>query len=163
MAQTNGYVLETDADGWARVVAERNRACGTCSSIDYCGITRTAASEKTKAINKANANPGDLVRISIGSAVLLRRMALLYLVPVVGLMAGAFLGSALAGFFNMSQTGSAVLLGMTGFAIGAFFALYLSKRLSEKRPLHPEITRILRPSARVKDTVVTVECAACTV
>lgn len=161
MAQTNGYVLETDTNGLAKVTAERNRACGSCVSIDYCGMARSASSEKTTAVNTANACPGDFVRLSISSGTLLRRMALLYLIPVAGLMIGAFSGSAMSGLLHMSQTGSSVLLGFTVFGIGLFFALFISRRLSEKKPIHPEITRIIKPYILVKKTANAVECPAC--
>ena len=92
MAQTIGFVVETHEDGQATVVAEKGQGCGSCSTVSQCHGGRAIQNEKISAFNPIGAAVGDRVLLTVESGALLSRMAVLYLLPVFGMLTGAFTG-----------------------------------------------------------------------
>ena len=93
MAQTIGVVIEINGDGQATVVAEKGQGCGSCSAVSQCQGGRASHSQQTPALNRAGAVVGDRVMLTVESGDILSRLALLYLVPVFGMLTGAFTGA----------------------------------------------------------------------
>lgn len=147
MAQTIAYVVETHGDGRATVMAEKAQGCGNCSSVAQCHGGRSGGGEPTPAINRAGAAVGDRVSLTVASGIILSRMALLYLLPVAGLLAGAFTGAFVFGSAHAASSGHAVVLGLAGFILGFAIAIGLSRIWSTVRPVIPVITRILNTSS----------------
>jgi sigma-E factor negative regulatory protein RseC len=142
MAQEKGLVTGISEDGWAQVETDRNDACSNCSS---CRVSFGCNSEMTiNAINRAGAGVGDLVSIDLSSGKIIKSAAILYLIPVVGLILGAFLGDELSTRLSMSKTGAVALLSIAGFIMGYIITTIISKWMSARRTLSPIITRIIR-------------------
>jgi positive regulator of sigma E activity len=143
MAQTIGFVVETDNDGRAAVVAEKGQGCGSCSTVSQCHGGRAARTEKTPAFNPIGAVVGDRVTLTVASGVLLSRLAVLYLVPVFGMLTGAFTGAFLYGGADGTDSGYSIAFGLTGFILGFICAVVISRIWSAARPVTPVITRII--------------------
>ena len=143
MAQTFGFVVETGDDGRATVVAEKGQGCGSCSAVSQCHGGRAARTERMPAFNRASAAVGDRVMLTVESSVILSRMALLYLLPVFGILAGAFTGAFMYGDINGTGGGHSVAFGLAGFVLGFVFAVGISRIWSTARPVTPVITRIV--------------------
>jgi len=142
MAQEKGLVTNITEDGWAQVETDRNDACSHC---DSCRVSFGCNSEMTiKALNRAGAGVGDLVSIHLSSGTIMKSAAILYLIPVAGLISGAFLGEGLSTKLNMSETGAIALLSLTGFILGFIITALISRWMSGRRTLSPIITRIIR-------------------
>ena len=142
MAQEKGLVTSITKDGWAQVETDRNDACSHCSS---CHVSFGCNSELTiKAINRAGAGVGDLVSIHLSSGTIMKSAAILYLIPVAGLISGAFLGEGLSTRLTISETSAIALLSLTGFILGFIITAFISKWMSARRMLSPIITRIIR-------------------
>jgi len=142
MAQEKGLVTSITEDGWAQVETDRNDACSHCSS---CRVSFGCNSEMTvKAINRAGAGVGDLVSIHLSSGTIMKSAAILYLIPVAGLISGAFLGDELSTRLTMSETGAIALLSLAGFILGYIITVLISRWMSGRRTLSPIITRIIR-------------------
>lgn len=146
MAQTLAYVVETHRDGRAVVRAEKASGCGNCSTVSQCRGGRAGGSELTPALNRAGAKVGDRVTLTVESGLILARMALLYLLPVAGLLAGAFTGTFLSANVDAGGGGHAVGYGLAGFVLGFAIAIGLSRIWSTLRPVIPVITRITNAS-----------------
>jgi sigma-E factor negative regulatory protein RseC len=90
-------VVALDGDQ-AWVTTQRRTACGSCAANKSCGagiIARGLVSGRTlqiKAVNQVEAVVGDDVVLGIDDKVLLRSAVLMYLLPLLALMAGALLG-----------------------------------------------------------------------
>jgi len=97
-----------------------------------------------KAINRAGAGVGDLVSIHLSSGTIMKSAAILYLIPVVGLISGAFMGEGLSTRLAISQTSAIALLSLTGFILGFIITALISRWMSGRRTLSPIITRIIR-------------------
>ena len=143
MAQTFGFVVETGSDGRATVVAEKGQGCGSCSTASQCHGGRAARTEKTTVINPIGAAVGDRVTLTVASGALLSRMAVLYLVPVFGLLTGAFTGAFMADGVNGTDSDHSIAFGLTGFILGFVFSVAISRIWSAVRPIMPVITRIV--------------------
>ncbi len=143
MAQTFGFVVETGNDGRAMVVAEKSQGCGSCSTVSQCHAGRAARTQKTPALNRIGAAVGDRVTLTVASGAILSRLAVLYLVPVFGMLTGAFTGAFIFDGVAGSNGGHSVAFGLVGFALGFALAVAISRIWSAARPVLPVITRII--------------------
>jgi sigma-E factor negative regulatory protein RseC len=142
MAQEKGLVTSITEDGWAQVETDRNDACSDCGS---CRVSFGCNSEMTiKAINSAGAGVGDLVSIHLSSGTIMKSAASLYLIPVAGLISGAFIGEGLSTRLAVSETSAIALLSLAGFILGYIITTLISKWMSARQKLSPTITRIIR-------------------
>lgn len=147
MAQTIGFVIEAGEDGRATVVAEKGQGCGSCSAISQCHQGRAAGTQKTPAFNRVGAVAGDRVMLTVASGAILSRMAVLYLVPVFGMLAGAFTGTYVVDGVNGAGDGHSIALGLAGFVLGLVLSVAVSRVWSAARPVIPVITRIINPGS----------------
>jgi sigma-E factor negative regulatory protein RseC len=156
MAHTIGFVVETGDGGRATVVAEKSQGCGSCGTASQCHGGRAIRNEKTPALNPIGAAVGDRVLLTVESGAILSRMAVLYLVPVFGMLTGAFTGAFMFGGGDGTDSGSSIAFGLAGFVLGFVFSIGISRFWSAARPIMPVITRIvntrltsssIRPSA----------------
>lgn len=124
-----GVVLEIERDGWAWVLPEAAGGCPHCGAAMSCGDPGGPSSARSvRALNGVRAQPGDRVQIRYGSQSL-RLAALVYVVPVGGLILGAAIGNSLGPRLGLSPNTAAILFGI-GLLIGCFvLGLVLSKRL----------------------------------
>ena len=142
MAQEKGLVTSITEDGWAQVETDRNDACSHCGS---CRVSFGCNSEMTiKAINRAGAGVGDLVSIHLSSGTIMKSAAILYLIPVAGLISGTFMGEGLSTRLAISETSAIALLSLAGFILGFIITALISRWMSAQRTLSPIITRIIR-------------------
>jgi len=150
MAQEKGLVTSITEDGWAQVETDRNDADSHC---DSCRVSFGCNSEMTiKAINRAGAGVGDLVSIHLSSGTIMKSAAILYLIPVVGLISGAFMGEGLSTRLAISQTSAIALLSLAGFILGFIITALISRWMSGRRTLSPIITRIIRRGLVARDS-----------
>lgn len=144
MISTNGVVVRVMENGKAEIVAEKKGACGSCTSAHSCHPSRSAMKLKTTVLNRANARPGDSVSITVSTASMMKSLALIYLFPVIGLMAGAILGANMAPDMSMSQTGGAILFGGAGLVVGFAAVIMISKKMASNDAYLPVITRVIK-------------------
>ncbi|MBN1627480.1 MAG: SoxR reducing system RseC family protein [Deltaproteobacteria bacterium] len=126
---------------YAVIKIQKSSACAHCSSRETCDISNKDTT--IELINDLGAKEGDLVEIRIPEGTLLKASFLVYLLPVIALLAGAFSGKALADAMDINQT-SASLAG--GFLLmGIVFYLLIRQHRSEEyqKRYRPRMTRIL--------------------
>jgi sigma-E factor negative regulatory protein RseC len=93
--------------------------------------------------NSAGAHEGDTVAIYISSSSVLKNAAILYLVPVVFMLLGALTGSSVAARLGMDESGSALLFGLIGLAIGFLIVRTFSTQLKADSGLVPKIAQVI--------------------
>lgn len=97
--EESGRVIAVDGEH-AWVVTERQTACGNCAANKGCGtgiIARAFSSGRQIRIrvrNVVNAAVGDEVVLGIDDSMVLRGSILMYLLPLLALFIGAFVGKA---------------------------------------------------------------------
>ncbi len=168
MAQRNGLVIQVEKDGWAQVATERKGSCDGCGPGHNCHSCLSSSKIVTHVLNKAGAKAGDLVTVSLDSNMILKNAAVLYLLPIVGLVASALLGAGLSVDWGVSETGAAIGFGVAGLCLGFFIAVFISKRMSVDNRMTPIISRIIQPGAEYNPLLQTIGpdskrdmCAGC--
>ncbi len=154
MAQTRGLIKSVSEDGWARVVVARQNACGGCGSSGGCHGCLANAKMEVKVLNKAGANAGDLVSINLSSEMVLKGAAILYLLPVGGLLIGAAAGAWINQIAGIGGSGFAIIMSFTGLLFGFGATALLSKRMSANDRLTPAISRIIQGNLKSRSSVV---------
>ena len=147
MAKATGIVIRTLEGNRADVVANKQGGCGSCSSAHSCHTSTAARKMTTTAINPVGAEPGDMVVIDVSTGRLLKGLALIYLLPVVGLLGGVIIGANATAVVSMTETGSALLFGGIGLALGLGLVVSVSRLLSAGDAFTPVISRIVRKGA----------------
>ena len=142
MATEQGIVLQTDSEtAWVKTV--RSSACEGCTARDSCHTTAGGQDMEVKAINSVGASVGDRIVLSFETASLLKATFLIYVFPIILLIAGAALGQALAPLIGFSPSALSVLLGFAFFFIALFIIKTRANRMAEKNAYQPKITKIL--------------------
>lgn len=142
MPTEKGVVIKTE-DGNAWIKTAKSSACEGCTSRDSCGNPGGGKEMEVKAVNTAGAKPGDLVLISFQTAPLVKVYALVYIFPILALLAGAILGQRLSVRFSMDESLPALITGAL-FFIGAFFIIKTSSsRMAKKDDYQPKVLRVL--------------------
>lgn len=159
MATTIGFVTQLHTDGLATVVAEKGQGCGSCSAAMQCHGGRNAHSVPTTALNQAGANVGDRVTLSVPSGTLLSRLAVLYLVPVAGMLIGAFISAPVGNGIQATGDGRSILGGLAGFIIGFVLSVLISRIWSAHRPVLPVISRIVNNAPKTVSPAAPRDCA----
>ena len=121
---------------------KKGSACASCESRGNCEV----ASGKSMVVEVANdlgAGKGDHVELSVPSGAFLKLSLLVYILPVVALIAGAFAGGAFARVLHVplslaSVIGGFLVMGVTFYALKRF-----DRSLRARSKFHPRMTRIL--------------------
>jgi len=143
MPEEQAIVIRVKEGGMADVLTERSDACGHCSASACCSTSGGGSNKMvTRALNKAGARAGDTVIVSLGSGVVVKSAAVVYLLPIIGFIAGAAAGASMYHGLGISETISAVLFGFGGLAVGFLTTILLSRSAEVQSALTPEITRV---------------------
>jgi sigma-E factor negative regulatory protein RseC len=135
MIEANGRVVRTAGES-AWVQTARRSSCGSCSARSGCGTGALAGLfgarlHEVEVLNPIGAQPGEDVIVGISESLLVRGSVMLYLVPLLALVAGALLAEGLASRLDM--TGSelpAILGGIAGLAVGLLWLRWRNRRWS---------------------------------
>lgn len=127
-------------DDRAEILVCRRSACGhDCASCGGCGLENTVR-VTAPAENLLGAQPGDTVRVESESGRVLGMAFVLYLVPLVLLFFGYFVGVSL---LYLSE-GASLVLGIVGLAVGVAINLLVDHRLRKAHAVQFRITEVLK-------------------
>ena len=143
MENERGVVALINRDGSAQVMIKRSDSCGDCGHSHCCTSVGASSKMEINAANEIGAGVGDLVSVRLGSSAVSASAFLLYLLPVIGLLAGAVVGAEINEKLPLGETGSAILLGMIGLGFGFFLIALISSNKSVQKWLTPVISRII--------------------
>lgn len=138
------------SEGFARVVSvdagtvwldpEPSAGCGGCAMKQACGAHgKTGAGKRARRFSLPDsfrARPGERVVVGVDQSVLLKATLIAYMVPVLGLVAGALLGDLALGTEPAAMLGAAFGLGG-----GVVWARARAARLAEVGVLSPTYLR----------------------
>ena len=142
MATEHGVVLRTDSDS-AWVKTARSSACEDCSAKGSCHSLEGERDMEVKAINIAGARVGDRIVLSFETASLLKATFLIYVFPIILLIAGAAFGQMLASFLKLSPSALSVGLGFAFFFTSLLIIKARANKMAKKNDYQPKITKIL--------------------
>ena len=127
----------------AWVLAERGTACESCGSKSLCHpFGSSSKNVEIEAINAANAQVGNVVNISISSSSVMKAAFMVYVIPILMLFAGVFLGKWFAEKNSYDYEIISLITGSLAFAVTFLVLKIISKRISQKAEFIPVITKI---------------------
>jgi len=134
-------IVEKLIQNRAVIKIRKNASCETCEAKGSCH----AEGDKEMRVevnNELHAKEGDAVEVSMRARSVAKMASVVYLGPVLSLIAGALIGDAVGGSPLAPVVGGGVLLA------ASLLALKRLDRLARSRPeYHPHMTRIIRPHA----------------
>lgn len=156
MASEEGVVLKIGAPGagTAWVKTTRSSACESCSSRHACLGEGSAKEMEVEAINTADAQVGDRIVLNIKTAPLLKATFLLYVFPILAMIAGAVFGQTMAGRQGMDPSGLSALCGFIAFGLAFIVIRITGRRLAQNDDFKPEIIKIRGHRAVMPDSIV---------
>ena len=157
MAEEKGLVASIGENGWAQVVADRRDACGDCGASGCCASLGGGTKMVIKAMNRAGAGIGDLVSISLKSGTVVQSAAIFYLIPLIGFIFGAAIGTSSSMGLPISETAGGILFSFAGLAVGFVITAIITRWLSAKRAYTPVITRVIRSGFRAPESLIAID------
>ncbi len=149
MSTNIGIILDNGADGFARVKSNRSGACGGCDgSSGHCHSCLASSQIISRVANPINARPGDTVRVELDSREVFKGAAVLYLLPVLTLMVGAFAGSGVGKYIGLSDSAGSVIFSLVGLLIGLFLVKAFDRSNWARRKLSPAITGVVSSATK---------------
>jgi sigma-E factor negative regulatory protein RseC len=141
MVTEKGIVAEL-SDNKAQVRIQKSSACASCEARHGCHIHNTKEM-MVDVNNDLGAKLGDLVEISVPTWSFLRTSFLVYFLPVLALIFGAYAGGVWAASLHLSPTLASVLGG--GLALALSFAVLrrVDRAAQCRAGFSPRMTRIL--------------------
>jgi sigma-E factor negative regulatory protein RseC len=136
-------IVERISQGKAAVRIQKGAQCKSCSSRDGCGVS-TGGELQIDLENELGAKVGDSVEISLPTRSLMKLSLLVYFLPVLALILGAYLGRLVG--TEVFKSDSAVPSVVCGaIAMGATFLSlrWVDRRIQVSSGYRPRMTRIL--------------------
>jgi sigma-E factor negative regulatory protein RseC len=132
----------------AQVRIRKSSACASCEARHGCHIHNTKEM-MVDVKNDLRAKEGDVVEISVPTRSFVRTSLLVYFLPVLALIFGAYAGGAWAASLHLPPTLASILGG--GLATALSFAILrrIDRAAQGKAEFSPHMTRILI-NARVR-------------
>jgi len=122
MAEQIGIVIKNESDRYVQVVTDRRGACGGCQSTPHgCRSCLASAKMESRVDNPLGAELGDLVKVHLSSSGLFTGAAILYLLPILGLMLGAFMGIWASTALGLSESLGSIVGAAAGLGKGRYY------------------------------------------
>ena len=98
---------------------------------------------ESRAANPIGARAGDLVKVHLASADIFAGAAILYMVPILGLMIGAFTGAWAAHEFGWPAVSGGLIGTLMGLAAGFGVVIAMDRSAGIRRKMTPTITAVI--------------------
>lgn len=141
MSTERGIVEKTE-EAFAWVRTQRKSACAGCSNKSNCSSLSGGSHMLVKVSNPVKAKKGDMVEVFLRTSIQLKCTFIIYMIPVLGLIAGALSAAPLANVFSISDSFGIVIFTFSGFFLSAFFSRFLINRIAAGDQARPVIRRI---------------------
>ncbi len=140
MLEERGQVVAVEP-GAVLVEVQRRSACGSCQARAACGqglgqMLRQGSAHQVRALTDLQLAVGDVVTLGVSEDLLLHSALLVYLLPLVALLAGAGIGR----WFGLAE-GAGIMLAMAGFVASLLFLRNYNKRNANNSRLVPVVLR----------------------
>lgn len=146
MATERGVVIRlgTPDSGVAWVQTQRSSACKSCSSRHSCNPGEQGKDMEVEARNDIGARVGDEIVLNLDTGPLLKATFLLYVVPIICMIAGAVVGHRYALSRGWDPSGLSAAAALVALAISFIFIRLRGNTLARKNAYKPQIVRIAK-------------------
>jgi sigma-E factor negative regulatory protein RseC len=128
----------------AWVVTKRSEMCEACASHGACNSLVGGKEMEVEAINNVQASPGDLVLLTLEDQSLVKLSFLVYMFPILALLAGAALGQKVAPILGTNLELTSFGLGAIFFGLAFLLVRIKDKKLGQTGAIIPKVTRIIK-------------------
>ena len=144
MAIEEGIVFKIETPGMAWIRTTRSSACESCSSRDACQGSDSGKEMEmeVEALNTADARVGDRIVLNIKTASLLKATFLLYVFPILAMLAGALIGQSVAEARGSDPSSMAALFAFGFFGLSFVCIRITGRHLAKNQDYKPEIIKI---------------------
>ncbi|SLM27527.1 Positive regulator of sigma E, RseC/MucC [Desulfamplus magnetovallimortis] len=143
MVTKEGVITGTiGANAWVKTV--RSKSCESCESKDSCQEASKAQEMTIQLENTLNASIGDRVIVGFKTAPLLKITFLLYIFPVLMLIAGAATGDTLSAKINTDPSITSLLSGALCFAVSFGVIRLINNAWAKKKEFQPFLMRFTK-------------------
>ncbi|MGA1871593.1 MAG: SoxR reducing system RseC family protein [bacterium] len=142
MTTEEGTVIEIDDSiAWIKII--RTASCKGCSAKIFCISCEQENQMKVKALNTLGARVGDKVVIGIETSSYIKISLLIYLFPILCLIAGAIIGEIIASDYSVNPSLLSALFGFLLFFLSFVIVKLTAHTLAKKKEYRPEIIKII--------------------
>jgi sigma-E factor negative regulatory protein RseC len=144
MLEEVGSVVELKGKGVAVVLCEKSSFCENCASTRNCQVGTDNRSMLVEAHNQLGAAVGDRVKVATSSKTFLQSSFILYIVPLLFLIAGAVSGQVVGTMLEQGPDPNllSAILGVA-FLAGSFVLIRVGSRAIPKEITMPRVIEIL--------------------
>ena len=146
MATEEGVVTKIESTATAWVKTTKSGACKSCSARSSCYSLGGGEETEVEAINRAGAQVGQKVVLSFDTSPLLKATFLLYVLPIIAMIVGAFVGQKIAPNFNVNISFMAAIFAFLFFGLTMLFVRSKGNKLAQKDEYRPKIIRVIGQS-----------------
>jgi sigma-E factor negative regulatory protein RseC len=144
MATEKGIVTQIGpGTAWVRTLP--SETCASCASCGTCNAQREDT--EVEVINEVGAKIGDRILIDIKTSAFLKATFLLYVFPIIGLLAGSLLGVQAAKYYGYDSSACSAIMGFAAFFLTVAIVRIKGNRMGQDRAYRPKIVRVLPPVA----------------
>lgn len=143
MATEKGIVIEV-GPGTAWVKTSRTASCEGCTQRKSCHVSAGGNEMEVEAINVLGARVDDRVVLHMKSSALLKASFLLYVFPIMVMLAGALLGQHLAPNWDLNPSGLSAVTGISGFILAFLFVRKKGNQMAKSQDYRPRIIRVVK-------------------
>ncbi|MFP4474443.1 MAG: SoxR reducing system RseC family protein [Desulfatibacillaceae bacterium] len=140
-------IVESLNGNMALVKTRRSEACDHCSAKEGCHTMGGGKEMEIEVENTLDARPGDLVCVSVLDSSFLYASFLVYMVPILGLIAGAVIGENHGAALGMSNNAASAILGLVGLAVTFALVRLVANRLALNVRFQPRMDSIKQRGA----------------
>ena len=97
----------------------------------------------SRVANPINAGPGEIVRVELDSREVFKGAAILYLLPVLTILAGAFSGVGIETHIGLRTGAGSILFSLIGLLLGLLVVKFFDRSDWARRKLSPTITSVV--------------------
>jgi sigma-E factor negative regulatory protein RseC len=144
MITEQGIVTRATPDV-ALIKTNRAAACEVCSAKDSCGTIHRGKEMTVEVPNTLGVETGDSVLIGMQTKSALLLTFLIYVVPILCLVAGALTGDALGPLLRINASFAAMVLGFSFFGIAFVILHKKSAAMNQKTEFKPVLIRKTKP------------------
>ena len=135
-------IVERIEEKYAWVRTKRKSACGGCANRSHCSSLSGGNHMLVKVFNPLKAKKGDMVEVFLKTSLQLKCTFIVYMIPVLGLMAGASSAAPLANVFSISGSLGIVIFTLLGLFISVVLSRFLINRIATGNQARPVIKRV---------------------
>jgi sigma-E factor negative regulatory protein RseC len=98
---------------------------------------------EVEAVNVAGARVGDQILLRVDTGAVLKVSFLLYVFPILLMLAGAVVGQVLAPSFDLNPSALSAVVGVGCFLMSFFLIRLTGNRLAKQKSYRPRVIRII--------------------